>query len=271
MLYGKIPVALLSAMASEKNHSTNSVIAAYMLTHRKELPHMKIQQLAAACHVSVSSVSRFCREIGLQDFSELHEPTAPGLDRFAVASHKSDFTGRTADFAISQARAIHQAALSLEERKVMALCKKLHDTPKVAVFALLKAQAAALCLQSDLWMLGRPVYSHISFQQQQEYLNTCPSDSLLVVFSYTGSYFSYFPPLPPRDKRPFVAMIAGTPHPKKDLPCPEADLYVPFASSRQALHHPWQLLSVAGVIAQEYAHLYGAPEHFPNLEKTSES
>lgn len=270
MLYGKIPVALLSAMASEKNHSTNSVIAAYMLTHRKELPHMKIQQLAAACHVSVSSVSRFCREIGLQDFSELHEPTAPGLDRFAVASHKSDFTGRTADFAISQARAIHQAALSLEERKVMALCKKLHDTPKVAVFALLKAQAAALCLQSDLWMLGRPVYSHISFQQQQEYLNTCPSRRLLVVFSYTGSYFSYFPPLPPRDKRPFVAMIAGTPHPKKDLPCPEADLYVPFASSRQALHHPWQLLSVAGVIAQEYAHLYGAPEHFPNLEKTSE-
>ncbi len=78
MLYGKIPVALLSAMASEKNHSTNSVIAAYMLTHREQLPHMKIQQLAAVCHVSVSSVSRFCREIGLQDFSELHEPTAPG-------------------------------------------------------------------------------------------------------------------------------------------------------------------------------------------------
>ena len=120
----------------------------------------------------------------------------------------------------------------------MALCHKLHDTPRVAVFALLKAQAATLCLQSDLWMLGRPVYSHISFQQQQEYLNSCPPDSLLVVFSYTGSYFSYFPPLPPRDKRPFVAMIAGTPHPKKDPPCPEADLYVPFASSRRGAAPP---------------------------------
>ena len=41
-------------------------------------------------------------------------------------------------------------------------------------------------------MLGRPVYSHISFQQQQEYLNSCPPDSLLVVFSYTGSYFCIF-------------------------------------------------------------------------------
>ncbi len=97
---------------------------------------------------------------------------------------------------------------------MMALCHKLHDTPRVAVFALLKAQAATLCLQSDLWMLAARCF-HISFQQQQEYLNSCPPDSLLVVFSYTGSYFSYFPPLPPRDKRPFVAMIVGTPHPKK--------------------------------------------------------
>ena len=36
MIYGKLPVVFLSVIASEKNGSTNSVIASYLLEHMEE-------------------------------------------------------------------------------------------------------------------------------------------------------------------------------------------------------------------------------------------
>ena len=73
MIYGKLPVVFLSTIASEKKDNTNSQIAAYLLDHLEESRSMGIRDLAEACSVSVSSLSRFCREIGLRDFAELKE------------------------------------------------------------------------------------------------------------------------------------------------------------------------------------------------------
>ena len=73
MIYGKLPVVFLSVMATEKKGSTNSVIASYILEHMEDMRDLGIKELAARCHVGLGSVSRFCREIGLQDFVELKE------------------------------------------------------------------------------------------------------------------------------------------------------------------------------------------------------
>jgi len=71
MIYEKLPVVLLSELATEKSDSTNHVIADYVLTHQKEIKEMGIKELAAECHVGTGSVSRFVRDIGLKDFTEL--------------------------------------------------------------------------------------------------------------------------------------------------------------------------------------------------------
>ena len=73
MIYGKMPVLFLSAVFSEKNGSINNTVAHYILEHQELVKEMGITELAEACHVSTSSISRFCKEIGLDNFAELRE------------------------------------------------------------------------------------------------------------------------------------------------------------------------------------------------------
>mgnify|MGYP000512344402 CR=1 FL=1 len=73
MIYDKLPIVFLSTLVSEKNGSTNSQIAAYILNHLEEVQNLGIKEIAKECNVAVSSISRFCKEVGLRDFAELKE------------------------------------------------------------------------------------------------------------------------------------------------------------------------------------------------------
>ena len=54
MIYTKLPVVLLSTIASEKNGSTNSIIATIFLGHLDELQGLGIKEMAKKCNVAVS-------------------------------------------------------------------------------------------------------------------------------------------------------------------------------------------------------------------------
>ena len=58
----------LSTLASEKKDSTNSQIATFLLNHLDDIKDIGIQEMAKECSVAMSSISRFCKEIGLNDF-----------------------------------------------------------------------------------------------------------------------------------------------------------------------------------------------------------
>ena len=73
MLYGKLIVVALGTIASEPQGSANQVIAQYIMEHLQEIRQISLAQLARACRVGTGSVSRFCREIGLENFAELKE------------------------------------------------------------------------------------------------------------------------------------------------------------------------------------------------------
>ena len=68
MLCGKLPIVFLSTLASEKKDSTNSQIATYLLNHLDDIKNIGIQEMAKEYSVAMSSISRFCKEIGLNDF-----------------------------------------------------------------------------------------------------------------------------------------------------------------------------------------------------------
>ncbi|WRK52849.1 hypothetical protein SD457_21900 [Coprobacillaceae bacterium CR2/5/TPMF4] len=71
------------------------------------------------------------------------------------------------------------------------LCDDIYKYQRVAIFGLLKAGAVSLNLQGDLLMLRKQVYTNISYQQQMEYIMSANEDDLIIIFSYTGSYFDY--------------------------------------------------------------------------------
>ena len=247
MIYGKLPVAFLSAISSEKKGSTNSFIAGYILEHLDDVRNMGIRELAAACGVSLSSVSRFCRMIGLEGFEELRGLLVSSEFHFDGPVSPSELSRRITD-------SITAVQTSIDINAIRELCDDIHSHSKVAAFGLLKASAAAIDLQSDMLMMGKYIHTSVPFSQQSEYIAGSDAGDLIIIFSYTGSYFEYeeFRSVKDKLKNPKIWLISG-----KDKPQPKfVDRAIIFDSRLDQAGHPYQLQFVSGLIANECAKRY---------------
>lgn len=250
MIYGKLPVVFLSTIVSEKQGTTNAAIASYILDHMDEVKNYGIKELANAVHVATSSVSRFCREIGLRDYAELRELLNSAEFSFEEANG-NDLLCSYTDHVIESIQSVKR---SVNMNDISLLCDAIHAFDQIAIFGLLKASAVALNLQTDLLMLGKQTYSNISYNEQMEYILHASKDDLIILFSYTGSYFDYrsLRNLEAQLKRPKIWMIAS----QKKEQYSFIDRYITFDSLKDQISHPYQLQVIAGLIAQEYAKKY---------------
>ena len=251
MIYSKLPVVFLSTIASEKNGSTNCMIASYILDHLNEVQNMGIRDIAEKCHVAMSSISRFCKEIGLRDYAELKELLNCPQLYFEEQSHSQSFEQRMHDYCQKITESICMVEKTIDKTQMLKLCQDMHQYQKVALFGLLKAGSVAMNLQSDLLMLGKQVYTNISYSQQLDYIVHSDKDDLIVIFSYTGSYFDYqdLRELKKKLYAPKIWMISSHIEKYPDF----VDEVLSFESLQDQGSHPYQLQFVASLIAQEYA------------------
>lgn len=245
MIYGKLAVVMLNSIAAEKADSTNSIIAQWLLAHQKEMKTMTIQEAAKGAHVGIASVSRFVRELGFEDFRELRELLTSGMDPFERVE------GDIPSVLMNEITAgLESVRLTLDMNGVEKLVKAIGKREKIWIFSLLKGQAAATALSADLNMLGKHSRTLFTYKEQIEVLKNCSKDDLIILFSYTGDYFSYEERIPRKNeiKAPIVMVSGGTNH-NRDL----IDLFIPFSCRRTQLNHPYTMIYAAGIIAQKYA------------------
>ena len=251
MIYDKLPIVFLSTVASERKDSTNSQIASFILDHLDEVQNLGIKEMAAQCNVAISSISRFCKEIGLRDFAELKELLLSTHMRFEENSNSSSYQDRLHDYSHKVKESIEMVEKSVDMKAITDLCQDIENYNKVAVFGLLKAGSVALNLQGDLLMLGKQVYTNVSYTQQIQYILTSNENDLIIIFSYTGSYFEYqnLRALKNKLKAPKIWFITSE---VKQYP-EFIDRLITFQSLQDQNSHPYQLQFIAGLIAQEYS------------------
>ncbi len=255
MFYSKLPIIFLSEIVSSKSDSTNGHIAAFILGHIHEVPELSIRNLAARAHVSPASISRFCRDIGLQDFNELKELAAATKLNFEIASFADTPPQRKDEYFDAVQDAIERVRKSLDMNKLRTLCCDIRKYSKVAVFGVLKAEGVAINLQTDLVMQGKYVVTKLPFSEQMDYLENADENDLIIIFSFTGIYFEYGLPKSfrkPKGKRPKIYFITSDPK------AASSGLYnevIWFDSAQNQASHPYQLQAVGSMIAQRYAHL----------------
>lgn len=253
MIYEKLPIVFLSTLATEKNDSINSQIATYILNHLEELKNIGITQMAKECNVAISSISRFCKDIGLEDYAELKELLLSTNFYFQQNSKDMSASERLNQYTLKVVSSINMVSSSIDMNSIIRLCNDLKQYQKVSVFGLFKAAFAALSLQGDLLMLGKKVYTHMSYTQQIEYIKQTSQDDLLIIFSYTGSYFDYpnLRRLKQRLKNPKIWVVASQKNEELDF----VDDWIIFDSLQDQNSHPYQLQFIAGLIAQEYSNM----------------
>ena len=260
--YTKLPIVLLSEIAAAREDSYRARLASYLLSRMGQ--SLSVDEIATDCFVSKSAVSRFCREIGLEDFGELKELLAKTDRNFELVLENAQPEDRAGEFIRLAAEAMDQCASTLDYAELSRLVRLISQAQRIACFGLLKAETAAINLQSDLTMLGKRALTKISFKDQMDFLAQSEESDLVIIFSYQGIYFEYDLPAEIREGKGQVFVVTGNPEAmKKLLKRPLVKGVLSFSSGLDFASHPYQLLAASSIIAQEAA-------AFLSVEKQSE-
>ncbi|UUZ79890.1 hypothetical protein LJK88_33385 [Paenibacillus sp. P26] len=211
MYWDKLIIVFLSELVSSDDGSTNCQIASYILSHLDEVKQLNISELSKKCNVSNSSISRFCKEIGLNDFTELKELINTTSFHFNLYSNHQSIRTRSLDFVEKVKESLNLVSESLNYEVLNHLAKDIDRYEKIAIFGLLKAETVAMNLQSDLLVLGKRAITKVPFKQRLEYLENTTDKDLIIIFSYTGIYFEHTFPrkIPKHQAKPKVYFITS--------------------------------------------------------------
>lgn len=254
-------IILLSTINSEPKDSNNYKIAKYLIENMRDLEKCSITDLAEKCYVSNSSISRFCREIGLKDFSELKVQVARIPLLTQQTSTKYNFPNSNEDNIFqSYCQAVTNNLTLLSKnninQEVNELVDEIYNYKHVAAFGYMHSENIALNLQYDLQTSGKMIFTRIKITDQINYIQNASDDTLIIVFSDTATYFDrLFPrtiPFKDTESKPNICMI--TSNAEQDLPY--INSYIRYHSMGHYASHPYPLMIIADTICIEYARKY---------------
>lgn len=183
---------------------TEQRIANYVLKYRNAMQPVTSAQMAKACGVSVSSITRFCRSIGLENFAEFKWSVSAALASAAVASGEADADRSMIDayndiyaedsvelkcqkLARIGIQALKQTLEKINPKSVRAAVELLCCAKNVYCFG----QGNSSIVASDAW--GRfasvtPKFHWISDSHMQAYTATLlGEEDVVLYFSFSGS------------------------------------------------------------------------------------
>lgn len=251
-------IILLSTINSEPKDSNNYKIAKYIIENIHEMEDCTISELAKNCYVSNSSVSRFCRDIGLSDFNDLRMQLARAPLAFKDAETKFNFQSFDDDFYTSYVLSVtenlkHAFHSNLIKKEIETLVEDIRSYKKVAAFGYMQSENIALHLQYDLQTSGKPIFTSIKFSDQAEYIKQADQDTLIIIFSDSGTYFDrVFPRTQPfrhQTNKPKICMVTSN----KKINLPYVDSYIHYESRHDYASHPYPLMMIADMICIQYS------------------
>lgn len=186
-----IRIQLLNVINRESRDSTNFIIAQYMLEHLEQMKVISTKELARECNVSKSSISRFCRKIGYEDFMEL---------QIAIVTYDSCIDERIPDlkgnaveefvktYLADSKRIVDHLEKNLDTAALEELAADLHSFSRVVLMGHVQSSLPAFSLQHYLTILHKFTYSTQDPTEQREMLEQFGEEDLIIIFSAGGRF-----------------------------------------------------------------------------------
>lgn len=258
MLYNR----LLSILNEEPLDSTYYHIALLMLQNINDLPNMSINELASLCDVSKSTISKFIRNIGYDDYNEYRYASIFLENKY---HYNFNFDNNVMKFIQknnydSYILAIQNDILStyhhLDWNKIKMLVKDLYTYEKVAAFGLMFSETAAIDLQTKLAYNKKFIVTNINDLKQEDFIENAEDDTLIIVFSDSGEFLNKYKNIEDfSNKRAFnktkakVVVITS----KKDLELdPRVDYSIVYQKMQDLCTHRIIYGILTDIIAYEY-------------------
>jgi len=185
---------LLIIIIEEDSHSTNYHIAMTLLKHFDKIINLSINEIGEICNVSKSTISKFIRHIGFDDYFEFKD-AAP----FSHKQHHSDYSYNLNvmgyieshsfdDYLDTINQDVEELKRSIDTVKVDQLAKDIMNYETVAAFGLLYSETAAIDLQTKLAYNEKFINTSMYDVKQHDFIRNANEDTLIIIFSYSGDY-----------------------------------------------------------------------------------
>lgn len=256
---------LLIVLNNEKEESTYYHIAYTLLSNFEHIKHMNISQIAEICFVSKSTISKFIRSLGFDDFIEFKYSSGYKSNKETNSLNYKDNIlnyieshsySKYIDVLISD---LEIAKTSIDRGSIKKLAQDLVRYDKVAAFGLLYSESAAVDFQTKLAYNGKYIITYMNDVKQDEFIKNADEDTLIVIFSNSGGYIKQYQLTGEKiDKNIFkqtkakIVVITSNDKMKEN---PYVDLCVTFRNTSSVQTHAILFQVITDCIALEFRKL----------------
>ncbi|MBO0449456.1 MurR/RpiR family transcriptional regulator [Enterococcus sp. MJM12] len=191
---GLLIIRLLTLINNEKTDSTFFHIASTLIENYSLIAHTSISEMAKICTVSKSTMSKFARKIGFDDYYDLKDHAPFVEDRYQnKLNYLTNIISAIETKGIdAYFEAVEQDIQAVRESLDMAIINEIAQDlikyKKVASFGLLFSESAALDLQYKLAYNGKFIYTFQDDKKQEEFIRNAQEDTLIIIFSNSGNF-----------------------------------------------------------------------------------
>ena len=239
----------LSSITGEMSpESIEHHIARVMLEHIHQLNNISIGAMADLCSVSKSTISKFVKQLGFEDYKEFKD--------YILQKGTEEYL----DVLFSDIRYLF---FNTDSKKIEHLVTLIHDYEEVAAFGEGYSETAALNFQHKMSFYQKFIYTTTNDRKQVEYISHAKENTLLLIFSNSGRYISEYTHLTDapskkcfEETKAKVVLFTSNSEMEKD---PRVDLCIDWEYKDLVQNHPVLYQLLIERIAIAYQNKYGFP------------
>ena len=266
-LYQRLSATISEAdIQSMEYHMANTI-----LEHNKEVAEMSIAEVASLCSVSKSTLSKFVRMLGFEDYKDFKaevlrhrekEIYIKGIDTINITDY---IIKKGSDkYVETLFRDIKETVDNFDDKKFDELIDDLYEYKNIGTFGDFYSEAAAINLQYKMSFYHKKLYTTTNDRKQAYFIENAKEDTLIIVFSNSGRYITNYYNLEGHpQKKCFnkttakVVLLTSNKEMEKD---PRVDLCIYWKYNENVQNHPFIYQMIIEHIAVCYQKKYGFPE-----------
>lgn len=193
----KTPVLslLLRYINNTQKKDNNYDIAKGLFEHYHDIPKLTIHDMADACYVSSSSLSRFVHMIGYSDYREFKESCENDLDisvdySFELSkTRKEDMKSIYGMYTRNIKVNLDYILANLDYGQIERISKIMYETDDIAFFGLEFATLLGAHFQIKMAELNKLVKIGDTYQKQKDIAESFGNSGIVFIASLEGGYF----------------------------------------------------------------------------------
>lgn len=179
---------LLSILNKNNEDDTSFVIAKYILNNLKDMENRSIYKVAEDCYLSRSSVQRFIKEIGYDNYTQMKQSIAEVIQHEEALLDYTDHTDYS-NYILDSIRSMtDDIAETAKKNGFKNLLNRFIQAKSVVLLAAEDSSHACKLLQQQLLATGKLIRIVTSAGTNLALLDSLDRDDLLIVCSISGNF-----------------------------------------------------------------------------------